>query len=136
MNKRKVQVSVFYCDAKGDKYFLLLKTNERRGNFWQNITGGVDEGESFLDAALRELREETTIKECELIDADMSFKFLDQWNLNCTEKCYFAKLKSRPSITIDPSEHSSYLWVNFKDIDHNFLKHETNFELIQKSAAL
>ena len=54
MNKRKVQVSVFYCDAKGDKYFLLLKTNERRGNFWQNITGGVDEGETFRDAALRE----------------------------------------------------------------------------------
>ena len=36
-------------------------------NFWQMPQGGVDEGEDFLSAAYRELEEETSIKNVELI---------------------------------------------------------------------
>ena len=36
-------------------------------NFWQMPQGGVDEGENFLNAAYRELEEETSIKKVELI---------------------------------------------------------------------
>ena len=36
-------------------------------NFWQMPQGGVDEGEDFFTAALRELEEETAIKNVELI---------------------------------------------------------------------
>ena len=36
-------------------------------NFWQMPQGGVDEGENFLNAAFRELEEETSIKSVELI---------------------------------------------------------------------
>ena len=36
-------------------------------NFWQMPQGGVDEGEDFLKAAYRELDEETSIKNVELI---------------------------------------------------------------------
>ena len=36
-------------------------------NFWQMPQGGVDENENFLDAAKRELEEETSIKNVRLI---------------------------------------------------------------------
>ena len=42
-------------------------------NFWQKPQGGVDENENFLDAAKRELEEETGIKTVKLI------KELDSW---------------------------------------------------------
>ena len=36
-------------------------------NFWQMPQGGIDEGESYIDAALRELKEDTSIKNVSLI---------------------------------------------------------------------
>ncbi len=42
-------------------------------NFWQMPQGGVDENENFLDAAKRELQEETGIKSIKLI------KELNEW---------------------------------------------------------
>ena len=36
-------------------------------NFWQMPQGGVDEGEDYYDAAIRELKEETSIKTISLI---------------------------------------------------------------------
>jgi len=42
-------------------------------NFWQLPQGGVDDNESYLNAAKRELEEETSIKSVELI------KELDGW---------------------------------------------------------
>ena len=51
---------------KANKVFVA-KRIDNPGNFWQMPQGGVDEGENFLDAALRELEEETGIREVELI---------------------------------------------------------------------
>ena len=45
-----------------EKQFLLFKVNESRGGFWQNITGSVEKGESFKEAAIREIHEETGLE--------------------------------------------------------------------------
>ena len=46
---------------------LVAKRIDNSKNFWQMPQGGVDEGEDFLSAAYRELEEETSIKNVELI---------------------------------------------------------------------
>jgi len=43
------------------------KRIDNPNNFWQMPQGGIDEGENNLDAALRELYEETSIKNVSLI---------------------------------------------------------------------
>ena len=45
----------------------VAKRMDNPKNFWQMPQGGVDEGEDFLKAAYRELEEETSIKNVELI---------------------------------------------------------------------
>ena len=50
-----------------DNKVLVAKRIDNPKNFWQMPQGGVDEGEDFLDAAYRELEEETSIKNVELI---------------------------------------------------------------------
>ena len=50
-----------------DNKVLVAKRIDNSKNFWQMPQGGVDEGEDFLSAAYRELEEETSIKNVELI---------------------------------------------------------------------
>ena len=51
---------------KKNKVFVARRIDNPK-NFWQMPQGGVDEGENFLNAAFRELEEETSMKSVELI---------------------------------------------------------------------
>ena len=51
-----------------DNKVFVAKRIDNPKNFWQMPQGGVDQGEDFLTAAYRELEEETSIKNVELID--------------------------------------------------------------------
>ena len=51
---------------KENKIFVAKRIDNPK-NFWQMPQGGVDKGESFLKAAYRELEEETSITNVELI---------------------------------------------------------------------
>ena len=46
---------------------FLAKRIDNPKNFWQMPQGGVDHGENFYEAAIRELEEETSIKTVSLI---------------------------------------------------------------------
>ena len=50
-----------------DNKILVAKRIDNSKNFWQMPQGGVDEGEDFLSAAYRELEEETSIKNVDLV---------------------------------------------------------------------
>ena len=51
---------------KENKIFVAKRIDNPK-NFWQMPQGGVNDGEDFLTAAYRELEEETSIKDVELI---------------------------------------------------------------------
>ena len=51
---------------KHNKVFVAKRIDNPK-NFWQMPQGGVDEGEDLLTAAYRELEEETSIKNVELV---------------------------------------------------------------------
>ena len=51
---------------KENKVFVAKRIDNQK-NFWQMPQGGVDEGENYLTAAYRELEEETSIKNVDLV---------------------------------------------------------------------
>ena len=62
-----------------NKVFVAKRIDNPK-NFWQMPQGGVDEGEDFLTAAYRELREETSIINVKLIqeiEGTMSYELPD-----------------------------------------------------------
>jgi len=51
---------------ENNKIFVAKRIDNPK-NFWQMPQGGIDEGEDYLSAAYRELKEETSITKVELI---------------------------------------------------------------------
>ena len=51
---------------KDNKVFVAKRIDNPK-NFWQMPQGGVDAGENYVDAAYRELKEETSIENVEFI---------------------------------------------------------------------
>ena len=67
-------VGIFLIN-KHNKVFVAKRIDNPK-NFWQMPQGGVDKGEDFLKAAYRELDEETSIKNVELIkELDGTIKY-------------------------------------------------------------
>ena len=68
----RIGVGVILLNDK-NKVFVGKRIDNQEGKYWQMPQGGVDENENFLDAAKRELEEETGIKSVKLI------KELNHW---------------------------------------------------------
>ena len=65
---------------KDNKVFVAKRIDNPK-NFWQMPQGGVDQGEDFLKAAYRELEEETSIKNVELVkelDGTITYELPDR----------------------------------------------------------
>jgi lipoyl(octanoyl) transferase len=106
-----------------DGHVLLLHRRPERGNFWQPITGGIEDGESPADAARRELLEETGNRgEPEELGITQSFMIESQF-LNsrfgapviASEIAFAAALDSRLPIRMDVEEHDQYGWFTFAE---------------------
>ena len=98
--------------------FLLMKHSRR----WDLPKGHVDVGETELQCALRELREETGIV-AEDIEIDPTFNYENRYMVNqkryggrgFVEKkllVYLARLKYPVKITV--TEHDGYRWFSWK----------------------
>ena len=61
----RVGVGIVVLNKK-NQIFLAKRIDNPR-NFWQMPQGGVDDGEEFFKAAIRELEEETSIKTVSLV---------------------------------------------------------------------
>jgi 8-oxo-dGTP pyrophosphatase MutT (NUDIX family) len=117
--KQKVQIVV---TAEGS--VLLLKLSEERGGFWQNATGSVENGERYVEAAQRELLEETGIKSA-VDELPMELFFSDRWGFKVIEKVFHCHLLKKPEVTLS-DEHQSFKWIPFEKIaasDYEFSSH-------------
>lgn len=129
--KKKVQVIV----TTKNKQVLLLQTNKRRGQFWQNVTGGVENSENFFEAALRESQEETGISEkiiLEMASLKMQFRFKDQYGDEVDEHCFHLKLKEQFEPTLDQNEHQAYQWLHFNQVSKENYRFLSNYQVFLK----
>lgn len=130
MKKRKAQVAIFHLDEQQQKVFLLLKTNKKRGEFWQNVTGSVEDGESYQEGAIREAIEETGLKDKnikKISPTEVCFQFIDRWEREVKEKTYLIQVKKPWEVEIDEKEHCKYKWVPAKELKPQSVKYISNY---------
>jgi 8-oxo-dGTP diphosphatase len=80
---------------------------------WEIPGGGVESGESFEEAARRELAEETGIEGANLREilhrtgpAPPGFR-----KSRLENACFLHAVRSKPPVRVDLTEHSAYRWV-------------------------
>lgn len=129
---RIAQVNLIcYKIKNGKPYFLLLKRNSQKGNFWQSITGGVKIGETMNKTLKREFQEEISIKaKKEFFPVYYSFDYIGQEDYELNEYVFGYKLNIKDKIILSP-EHTEYKFVPFKKCV-SMLKYKSNKIAFQK----
>lgn len=137
---RKAQVVLAAIDQAGQKFdFLLLQVNEQRGSFWQNVTGKLEENETFEEGGLREAIEETKLNIesiVDIINLGLKFEFVDQRKRKVVEECFLIILDQKWDVVLDPSEHQSFKWVPINEINSDSVKFQSNMECLVKAQHL
>ena len=134
---KKAQVILAAIDEQSQSFkFLLLQTNERRGQFWQNVTGKVENDESFEEGGLREVIEETQLDIetiVDIVDLGLSYDFTDQRGRKVHEKCFLIICDKKWDIKIDPKEHQDFKWINPSEVEEGIVKYRSNLETLEKA---
>jgi dihydroneopterin triphosphate diphosphatase len=121
----KIPVSILVIIYTKDMEILLLHRKDKK-NFWQSVTGSIEEGESPVNAAKRELLEETGIDHKEFLLLDWKFsqqyEIFPHWRYryepNVThniEHVFSVELPEKIIVNLEPSEHKEYKWVPLHD---------------------
>jgi len=122
MNVRHDMVTVFVVRKMGDGApfeFLQLRrvASDFMGGTWQIIRGGVDPGETYLQAALRELREEANIEPTEFyrLGSVESF-YIDADDTLWHAVPFCAIVPANEHVAIN-EEHDEFRWVPLDQIE-------------------
>ena len=114
---------------KENKVFVAKRIDNPK-NYWQMPQGGVDEGEKNYDAAIRELKEETSIENVKLlkeIEGKISYELPDYllgiiWKgryKGQTQKWYIVRFDGKDNeidIKTKKPEFFEWKWIDVNDL--------------------
>ena len=114
---------------KENKIFVAKRIGNP-ADFWQMPQGGIDEGENYFDAALRELKEETSIKSVELVKEISKYTTYDLpdrllgiiWKgkyKGQKQKWFIVKFNGEENEINIKTKHPEFLdwkWIDIKDL--------------------
>ena len=125
MNVRTHKIVVFVARpaAGGGHEFLQLRRRDTGylDRTWQTVRGSIEAGETAVEAALRELREETGVRPNEFyrLGSVETFYDLDSdaiWH----SAAFCALIEPSTSITLN-DEHDLLRWIDQKDVAQHFM---------------
>jgi 8-oxo-dGTP pyrophosphatase MutT (NUDIX family) len=134
---------ILFKRVEGEIKYLLLKRHPEKGEFWQPITGGLEEGETKIETLKREIIEETGIKSIiKIIENVHYYEFLDPSLIeyfkrhrracnHVKEYAFGVEVSSDEKVVLDGKEHSEYRWCGFEEA-LKLLKWKGNKEALEK----
>ena len=122
-HKQPISVLVVLHDGKGN---ILLIERADNVNFWQSVTGSIEEDESLSQTAVREVWEETglILQQSQLQDEHNSivYEIYPHWRHRYAEgithntEHHFSAIVPRDSaISLSPDEHINYQWLPIQE---------------------
>ncbi len=108
-----------------DMKVLLLERADHPG-YWQSVTGSCEAGETLLETALREVREETGLDARRYPLSDWQsqniYEIYPHWRYRYppnithnTEHVFGLQLPHPAAVQLEPREHLNYQWLAWQD---------------------
>jgi dATP pyrophosphohydrolase len=124
MSDFKTPVSVLVLIHTSDLQVLLLERADKPG-FWQSVTGSLEPGETPMQAAIREVSEETGLNAGKYMLADWhysnQYEIYPHWRhryapgvTHNTEHAFGLELPAPQPVTLSPVEHVRYEWMDWR----------------------
>ncbi len=113
MQMERSSGAVIYREEDGRKEYLLL---HYEASHWDFPKGHIEEGEDPKETAIREVKEETCIKNimfCEDFQDRIDYTFKRRKDLVYKEVLFFLAKTNEKTVTIS-YEHSGYEWLNYE----------------------
>jgi 8-oxo-dGTP pyrophosphatase MutT (NUDIX family) len=124
---RDVSVQLFKPAPSGFRY-LMLRRPPGRGGFWQSVTGAPLAGETDIEAAIREVHEETGYEvSASIIRLGVSYSYslrpelADRWDAiygpgvrEILVVAFGAEVSAGVDPVLDPAEHDSFAWFSYE----------------------
>jgi dATP pyrophosphohydrolase len=111
-----------YKIVKNKTKFLVLKRSESESypGLWQMVTGSVMQGETAVDAAIRELKEETNLKPKKMwIVPNINSYYEPETNEILIIPVFLILVDENSSVMIS-DEHTKYKWLSGKKASNLF----------------
>ncbi len=121
----KTPISALVLIYTTDLQVLIMERADKTG-FWQSVTGSVEGNETPYQAAIREVKEETSLDALQynLQDWQASnvYEIYPHWRhryapgvVENTEHLFGLCLPSPMPISMAPNEHTRYEWVDWRE---------------------
>lgn len=125
MQSYKLPVSVLVVIHTTDLQVLLLERADHPG-YWQSVTGSQDSGETLLQTAMREVREETGLDTGDYALSDWQiqnrYEIFEEWSwryppgtTHNTEYVFGLELPKTIPIAVSSREHLGYVWLPWQE---------------------
>ena len=110
---RSFSVSAYLCkkDDDGGKILLLERTSQYVNRTWQEISGLIEPRETAWEAALREIKEETSLTPYRFYSADFVERFYEHGQNVINLVPVFVGYVHEDAQVHLSEEHSDYMWV-------------------------
>lgn len=133
MNEQKVRKGVIIVVRNEDRKYLILR--QKKDNSYSCISGGIEDGEDFFDAAVREAKEEAglALARGDFKDTNLSINFVSGKG-PCEQRVLFLNPRSL-KIMVDDVEISGYEWMTKQEAVNSFQSKPPLPELIEAAEA-
>ncbi len=142
---KSFSIAAFICRVVDDEaqYLIIKRSSQKLYGSWQMVSGQVEPGENGVQAALREIKEETGLVPAKFFSANLCEQFYDtDYNVINIVPVFLAFVDIDAYVVLNGYEHSEYKWIgiaeaedylifdnqikNMHHIDKMFIKREAN----------